>query len=163
MPANEYRFETRWRVEAPPEVVTEILTDAKDLPRWWPAVYLSVEEESPGIYALHTRGWLPYTLRWKFTVTSTHHPYGFELHAWGDLEGNGVWTFERDGSSTDIRYQWNVLAEKPVLRRLSFLLKPIFAANHRWAMVRGEESLRREILLRRRGAGVAGESNVHHR
>jgi hypothetical protein len=33
------------------------------------------------------------------------------------------------------------------LRYLSFLFKPFFSANHRWAMARGEESLRRELAL----------------
>ena len=45
-----------------------------------------------------------------------------------------------------------IRAEKPLLRYLSFLLKPVFSANHRWAMARGEESLRAE-LGRRAGAG----------
>ena len=143
--SHEYGFKTTWRVEASPELVTEILTCAKELARWWPQVYLSVGEELDGSFSLHTRGWLPYTLRWKFRVVSTNHPNGFSLRAWGDLEGSGVWTFRADGDFTDISYEWRVLAEKPLLRRLSFLLKPLFAANHRWAMARGEESLRAEI------------------
>ena len=148
MPANEYRFESRWRVRAAPELVTEILSDAKALPRWWPQVYLSVHEESEQVFALHTRGWLPYTLHWKFHVTTSNPPDGFALEAWGDLGGNGTWTFRRDGEWTDIHYLWIVQAEKPILKHLSFLLKPVFAANHRWAMARGEESLKREIERR---------------
>jgi hypothetical protein len=35
------------------------------------------------------------------------------------------------------------------LRYGSFLFKPIFAANHRWAMARGEESLKRELFAAR--------------
>jgi hypothetical protein len=35
------------------------------------------------------------------------------------------------------------------------LFKPIFSANHRWAMARGEESLRRELSRRRTGLGLA--------
>ena len=38
---------------------------------------------------------------------------------------------------------------KPLLRRLSWLLKPVFAANHHWAMARGEESLALELRRRR--------------
>ena len=37
----------------------------------------------------------------------------------------------------------------PLLRSLSFLFKPIFAANHHWAMARGEESLVLELDRRR--------------
>jgi hypothetical protein len=146
--SHEYRFHTAWRVRATPELVTEILTSAKELPRWWPQVYLSVAEEPDGGFSLHTRGWLPYTLHWKFRVISTSHPHGFSLSAWGDLEGSGVWTFGPDGDYTDIPYEWRVLAKKPLLRRFSFLLKPLFSANHRWAMARGEEGLRVEIARR---------------
>ena len=150
MPANEYQFESNWRVKASPELVTEILTDAQSLPLWWPQVYLSVTPEGAHQFLLHTRGWLPYTLRWRFRMTSNRHPFGFSLHAWGDLDGTGVWTFRPNGDGfTDIHYQWTVKAEKPILRRLSFLLKPLYAANHRWAMARGEECLIREIERRR--------------
>jgi uncharacterized protein YndB with AHSA1/START domain len=40
MPANEYEFLMEWRVSAPPELVYEILRDAREYPRWWPDVYL---------------------------------------------------------------------------------------------------------------------------
>ena len=48
-----------------------------------------------------------------------------------------------------ITYDWRVQATKPLLRRLAWLLKPVFAANHRWAMARGEESLRLELRRQR--------------
>jgi len=35
-----------------------------------------------------------------------------------------------------------------MLRYGSFVFKPIFAANHRWAMAKGEESLRLELERR---------------
>jgi hypothetical protein len=49
----------------------------------------------------------------------------------------------------DITYDWRIQAEKPLLRNLSFLLRPAFEANHRWAMAQGEESLRLELARRR--------------
>jgi hypothetical protein len=149
MASTDYVFETHWRVHATPELVTEILSDAPGLARWWPQVYLDVREAEPGVYSLLTRGWLPYKLRWSFRVTERRSPRGFSLEAWGDLEGTGAWNFRRDGEWTDIDYLWTVHARKPLLRRLSFLLKPVFEANHRWAMQRGEESLHREIERRK--------------
>ena len=83
------------------------------------------------VVSLHTKGWLPYTLRWQFRVTESRYPFGFSLEAWGDFNGRGVWTFEQDGESVNIAYNWKVRADKPLLRALSFLLKPVFAANHR--------------------------------
>lgn len=162
MQSNDYHFITRWRVESSVEEVSDILKRATDLPRWWPSVYLDVQEMEPGdeegvgkVVSLHTKGWLPYTLRWQFRVTESRYPYGFSLEAWGDFEGRGIWTFEQDGAFVDITYDWRILANKPILRSLSFLLKPVFSANHRWAMARGEESLRHEISRR---SGKAAES-----
>ncbi|HEX8746698.1 MAG TPA: SRPBCC family protein [Pyrinomonadaceae bacterium] len=156
MASNEYHFITEWRVEGTVEEVSAILEDASGLPRWWPSVYLSVEELEPNdesgagrVVSLYTKGWLPYTLRWKFRVTASRHPYGFTLRAFGDFEGTGVWTFKQDGRFVEIIYDWRIRADKPMLKALSFLLKPIFSANHRWAMTRGLESLKLELARRR--------------
>src|SRR5438105_621461 len=130
MPSHDYRFETRWRVRGSVEQVKDILSDAPGFPRWWPQVYLSVRETESGVYELHTKGWLPYTLRWRLRVVESRSPYGFTIQAWGDLEGTGVWTFGPDSDWTDITYVWTVRARKPLVRRLSFLLKPVFSANH---------------------------------
>ena len=52
-----------------------------------------------------------------------------------------------------------MVATKPLLRRLSRLLRPAFEANHRWAMDRGEQSLALE-LRRRRAPGPAARAAV---
>ena len=155
MITNEYHFVTRWRVRASIQEVSDTLSEATDLPRWWPSVYLSAVEVEPGeaggrgkVVSLHTRGRLPYTLRWSFRVTEANAPHGFSLEAWGDFVGRGVWKFVQDGDYADITYDWRIAAQKGLLRRLSFALKPLFSWNHRWAMARGEESLARELARR---------------
>ena len=148
MSTNEYHFVTRWRVETTAEEVFDTLENPKDLVRWWPAVYLDVKEAEPGVFELHTKGWLPYTLRWRLRRLEARRPHGFSLEAWGDFDGKGVWTFEQDGNYVDVTYDWRIKAEKPLLRWLSFLLKPIFSANHRWAMAQGEKSLKKELARR---------------
>ncbi len=90
MSANEYHFVTHWRVESTLDEVCDVLDNPTDLVRWWPSVYLDVREPEPGIFELHTRGWLPYTLRWCFRVTENRRPKGFTLEAWGDFDGTGV-------------------------------------------------------------------------
>ncbi|MCK6629371.1 MAG: polyketide cyclase [Anaerolineae bacterium] len=156
MASNEYHFITHWRVQGTAREVFEILADAPDLSRWWPAVYLDVQQVQPGdsqgvgkVVSLYTKGWLPYTLRWQFRVTEANPPYGFSLEAWGDFVGRGIWTFEQADEWLNITYDWRIRADKPLLRSLSFIFKPIFAANHRWAMAKGEESLRLELARRR--------------
>jgi carbon monoxide dehydrogenase subunit G len=154
--APEYSFRTEWRVLGTMQEVFEVLEDPVELPRWWPSVYLEVEQVAPGDETgvgrrarLHTRGWLPYTLRWELTVTESRAPRGFSIEATGDLAGTGRWTLEESGAWTRIVYDWRVRAEKPLLRVLSPLLRPVLAANHRWAMRRGEESLSLELMRRR--------------
>jgi hypothetical protein len=156
MSNNEYHFVDRWRVEGTVEEVSEVIENGRELARWWPSVYLEVEEKEPGgeggigkLIALRAKGWLPYTLRINFRTTASRSPHGFTLQASGDLEGVGVWTFEQDGPFVNISYDWRILANKPLIRSLSFLLKPIFASNHRWTMRRGEESLKLELARRR--------------
>jgi hypothetical protein len=48
-----------------------------------------------------------------------------------------------------VTYDWTIRANKPIIDKLSFLLKPIFRSNHNWTMKRGEESLKIELLRRR--------------
>jgi Polyketide cyclase / dehydrase and lipid transport len=154
--AADYSFRTVWRVAGTVDEVRDVLSDGLSLPRWWPAVYLSVtalrEGDATGCgreLALHTKGWLPYTLRWTLRVTEPIATTGYALTATGDLIGTGRWTFHQDGPEVVITYDWQVNAAKPLLRRLSWLLRPAFAANHRWAMARGEASLRLELRRRR--------------
>jgi hypothetical protein len=155
--SNDYHFVTRWRVAGTVGEVADVLANPVELTRWWPSVYLEAEEISPpdgrGLgrrVRLLTKGWLPYTLRWEFVVAESRYPNGFTLEATGDFVGRGVWTFTQDGPLVDMVYDWRIRAEKPLLRTLSGMVRPLFEANHRWAMCQGRESL--EIELRRRRA-----------
>jgi hypothetical protein len=154
--SSRYEFVTVWRVAGSTAEVAAVLRDGRTLPRWWPSVYLDVVPRRAGdvdhvgsVTDLHTTGWLPYTLRWSLTLTEPVTEAGFALSADGDLDGTGRWTFVQEGPDVVITYHWRVSATKPLLRRLSWLLRPVFAANHHWAMARGEESLRLELRRRR--------------
>lgn len=144
----------------------DVITDAEDLPRWWPSVYLDARVVEPGgeggigrVVTLHTKGFLPYTLRWDFRVLEVLKPDRLALEARGDFVGRGVWDFRANGTDVDVTFDWRVRAEKPLLRAFSGILKPVFSANHRWAMDRGLESLRLE-LRRRRARDNADRSPV---
>lgn len=157
MAGNEYHFITRWRMEGRVEEVYRLLSNAPDFVRWWPKVYLDVKELEPGdqngigkVMSLHTKGWLPYTLRWQYRVTEVNFPDGFAFEANGDFVGRGIWKFKQDGNYVNMTFDWQIRADKPLLRYLSFLLKPLFSANHRWAMAQGERSLRAELARRSR-------------
>lgn len=162
MASNDYRFHTTWRVEAGPDEVAAILSEPTELPRWWPSVYLDVREVEPGhadgigrVYAFYTKGWLPYTLRWSGRTTENDLPRTIAFEAFGDFEGTGRWTLTPDGAHTTVEFEWVVRAEKALLRDLSSTFKPLFKLNHDWAMARGEEALKLEILRRRAGSTEA--------
>jgi hypothetical protein len=155
--AAEYHFITNWKVSGTASEVAEVLGDPLGLARWWPSVYLDVKELEPGnvdthvgrVIELYTKGWLPYTLRWRFKVTESRGAAGFTLVAEGDFVGTGIWTLVQQGENVDVQYDWRIRADKPLLRYGSFIFRPIFSANHRWAMARGEESLKLELQRRR--------------
>jgi hypothetical protein len=164
MSRSDYQFLTTWQVHATPQEVVDVLSDASVLPRWWPSVYLEakvVETGDPAgvgrVVDLWTKGWLPYTLRWRFRVTESDPPRTFSLEAEGDFVGRGVWTFTEEvapgaGPMTRVEYDWRISAQKRLLQVLSPVMRPVFGANHRWAMAQGERSLRLE-LARGRAAG----------
>jgi hypothetical protein len=161
--AAEYHFITHWKIRGTVEEVAEVLDDAPSLARWWPSVYLEVRMLEPGdpvtrvgrVVDLYTKGWLPYTLRWRFTISESRGMQGFSLVADGDFVGTGVWTLRQNAEVAEVTYDWRIRADKPLLRYGSFVFRPIFKANHLWAMARGEESLNLE--LRRRRAATEDE------
>jgi hypothetical protein len=153
---SSYHFITEWHVEGTCGEVADVLGDPMGLARWWPSVYLAVEELEPPNASgtgrrvrLFTKGWLPYTLRWEFVVTQSRYPSGFTIEATGDFVGRGEWTFVQEGPTVKITYDWNILIEKPLLKFFTPVLRPVFEANHRWAMAQGETSLKLELERRR--------------
>jgi hypothetical protein len=156
MASTDYHFVDKWQVEGELKEVADVLEDAMSLPRWWPSVYFEVEELEPGgehgigkVIRLRAGGWLPYTLRISFRTIESRYPNGFSMEAFGDLEGKGVWTFEQNGPHVNVTYDWTIQANKPIIRGLSFILRPIFRSNHNLTMKRGQESLKLELLRRR--------------
>ncbi|HEU4792349.1 MAG TPA: SRPBCC family protein [Nitrolancea sp.] len=155
MARDDYHLVTRWRVLGTVEEVTEVLRRGTDFPRWWPAVYLDVRELDPGdengldaVIDLHSKGWLPYTIRWRSRAVEVRHPWGFTIEATGDFVGHGVWTFEQDSDWVNVTYDWRVRTTSPLLRYGAVLFKPLYEWNHRWAMTKGEESLKLELARR---------------
>jgi Polyketide cyclase / dehydrase and lipid transport len=163
--ANEYHFVTTWEIAATPDETSAVLGDAASLARWWPSVYLRVNVVEEGderglgkVVDLWTKGFLPYTLRWRFAVTESDPPHGFRIEALGDFVGRGIWTLRSvrgvehaDGPATLVTYDWLIVAEKGILKTLSSVMKPTFSANHHWAMRQGAKSLRLELARRHAG------------
>ena len=154
--SHEFHIVTEWRLQAGIAEVAAILTDPDRFTDWWRQVYLDVsvvdrgDENGIGSrVVVHSKGWLPYHLNWVGTMTAADLPHSWQISATGDLTGRGEWRLRQQGDSVTAIYDWRVIADRPLFRVLSPLLRPVFAWNHRWAMARGLEGLQREVARRR--------------
>jgi hypothetical protein len=152
---DRYSFVNRWRVRGTPEEVFAILDDAPGLLRWWPSAWLGMEAiemgDASGIGGrarVISKGWLPYLLIFTARMVEKEFPRRIVIESTGDLVGRGCWNLQAHGDRTDVQFRWEVRAAKPLLRNLSFLLKPLFATNHYWNMARGGEAIRLELARR---------------
>lgn len=141
-----YVFVDEWDVPAPPEWVYELLSRPRDYPAWWGDVFLEGEGDAgPAAVGkrarLVTRGRLPYRLRWELVCMAAHAPRTLVSRICGDFDGEGVWTIVAADGGTRVVLEWRVEVRKPLVRRLTPLLRPLFAWNHRWAMARGQERI----------------------
>jgi hypothetical protein len=160
----DYHVTTTWEVEAGLPEVAAILREPAALARWWPAAFLTVEpalrpDGRGSAGSVWSKGWLPYTLRFEFDVSELPDTPGVVVRVAGDFEGRCVCTVRPRGPRLAIVFDWRVRVHKPVIRRWSWLLRPVFVANHLWVMARGLESFRLE-LARRRGEAAPGGTLV---
>ena len=156
MTANAYRFVEHWTIPGfSPQQVYDVLSEARLLPEWWTGVYLEATPEDPsapprvgGRARVKARGFLPYVLRMTLEATVLEPAKAVEVRTRGDLDG--VWraTLSADGTGTRVDIVETVAAQKPLIRFLSPLLKPVFAWNHYWTTPRGEAGLRAYLTRR---------------
>ena len=143
--AAAYVFVDEWDVDAPIEAVFEALADARTYPEWWRPVYLTVESDGPAEVGRSSqqyfKGRLPYRLRTKSQIVALERPRRFETEVEGDLSGRGIWTLTSNDGRTHVRFDWQVNADRPLLRYLTPLLRPLFRWNHNWAIARAMEGL----------------------
>ncbi|HET8758863.1 MAG TPA: SRPBCC family protein [Solirubrobacteraceae bacterium] len=144
--SREYRFVDEWDVAAPREAVFRAISDGRTYPQWWKPVYIAVEADGePEVGKTsrqHFKGRLPYHLRTRSTITRLEPPEVIEADVDGDLRGHGTWTLaELEDGGTHVRFDWQVFADKPLLRVLTPLLRPAFRWNHAWAIARAREGL----------------------
>jgi uncharacterized protein YndB with AHSA1/START domain len=155
---GEYVFVDEWEVAAPVDAVFELLADARTYPSWWRPVYLDTESDGPpelGREARqHFKGRLPYHLHTTSKITVFEPPARLGADVVGDLSGRGLWTLTESDGGTHVRFDWQVLADRPLLRVLTPLLRPLFRWNHAWAIARAREGL--EPAAQRRAARSEG-------
>jgi uncharacterized protein YndB with AHSA1/START domain/quercetin dioxygenase-like cupin family protein len=152
--SGEYVFVDEWDVAAPPQAVFGALADARTYPEWWTPVYLDVDADGPPalgkVSRQHFKGRLPYHLHTTSTTTRLEPPHVVAGDVEGDLRGRGTWTLTPTATGTHVRFDWQVFADRPLLRTLTPLLRPLFRWNHAWAIARAMDGL--ESYARRTSA-----------
>ena len=144
--AKEYVFLDEWDVDAPQEATFNALADARTYPEWWKPVYIEVEGDCEPAVGCQTRqhfkGKLPYTLKTTSEIVKYDPPNHFQVEVVGDLTGTGKWTLTpAENGKVHIRFDWIVHADRPLLRYLTPILRPIFRWNHNWSAARAKEGL----------------------
>jgi uncharacterized protein YndB with AHSA1/START domain len=136
--AREYLFVDEWDVEAPQERVFDALADARTYPEWWTPIYKEVHAEGPPeVGRVSTQRFsakLPYTLETRSKVVSMDRPNSLEVDVEGDLRGHGKWTLTPSDGKVHVRFDWEVLADRALLRYLTPVLRPLFRWNHNEAI-----------------------------
>jgi hypothetical protein len=146
--SNVYEFSEQWHIKnVNPADVCDILADMRLLPEWWRGVYLEakpIDWDTPRVgnrTQVMARGFLPMRHRCVLEL-SRWSPNLVEFRTYGDLEG--VWTgvLSAQGADTRVDVEWRVIANKPIVRLLSPLLRPLFEMNHKWTNARAEVGMR---------------------
>jgi uncharacterized protein YndB with AHSA1/START domain/mannose-6-phosphate isomerase-like protein (cupin superfamily) len=140
-----YVFVDEWDVAAPPEAVFAAIADARTYPEWWRPVYLDVDADGPAELGKesrqHFKGRLPYHLHTRSRVVALDAPRTVTADVDGDLRGRGTWTLTPTATGTHVRFDWQVHADRRLLRALTPVLRPVFRWNHNWAIARAMDGL----------------------
>src|SRR4051794_12495232 len=115
------------------------------VPTWWAPVYMDVDADGPPVLGKvsrqHFKGRLPYHLHTQSTITRLEPPFVVQGDVEGDLRGRGTWTLTPVAGGTHVRFDWQVFADRKLLRALTPVLRPVFRWNHNWAIARAMDGL----------------------
>jgi hypothetical protein len=138
----QYRFRSTWQISAPVDRVRDVLLDALRFPVWWPQVR-TVQSTRDGALTV-CRAALPYELTF-LAVYFQLEDGTIAADLTGDLDGMVHVELREVTGGTLVVYRQDVSLNKPVLRRLSPLLRPAFRANHAVMMRAGRRGLERYL------------------
>ncbi|NNE91345.1 MAG: hypothetical protein HKN23_06830 [Verrucomicrobiales bacterium] len=148
-PSSDYHFISHWVVDASLESVAGLLQNYERQAEWWQSVLLRTERldsENPvgtgTTFRYLVSGFLPYSIQFLTRITAVESPFEIKIEAAGAFMGEGFLRLNNTkNSGTRMDSEWKIRARHPLIRRLSFLFRPVFAQNHIWAMQRGEKGL----------------------
>ena len=144
--AAAYHFLDQWVVPCPIERVYAAVGEPVAYPRWWPDAFVEATGDSgpPAVgnkVAVVSRGFLPYKLRFTLETIEVDPPTRIKTVLRGDFEGSGEWHLREENGNTIAELDWRPIVNKAGVKQLTPVLRPLFRANHNWAMKRGQERI----------------------
>lgn len=146
---KEYRFVDHWSIRAPITEVYRHVGDPRTYARWWKAydgVRILRDVPYPhvgGQAELLVRSPFGYQLRLNVETVEARPPTYLKTISRGQLAGTGIWEFHEEGELTHATWTWIVRSDHPVLNRLEWFAKPLFALSHVIVSRRGHQGLKR--------------------
>ncbi|XUX00224.1 MAG: SRPBCC family protein [Dehalogenimonas sp.] len=145
-----YHFVTDWHFDAPPDCVWSLIRDAESMSQWWPGVKrfeiigqdksLKIGQRiNASVQGL--AGELAFTLE----ITEIENGKRLKMKATGDLEGEGIWTLEKEVGGCRTIYQWDVSTSGWLMNVLGLVFKPILMWNHDRVMAKGYQAIKTKL------------------
>jgi ribosome-associated toxin RatA of RatAB toxin-antitoxin module len=153
---HRFVLTSRWRLDpTSAEQVWQLLTDVESWPQWWRHVRHArvLSRGRPDhvgdVAAIDWSSALGYGLRLRVVTTLAERARALEARAEGDVRGHGTWLIEpAAGGAVDVTYRWDVTLHRAWMRRLAFLLRPLFEWNHFAVMRSGARGMARRLGCR---------------
>lgn len=150
---KEYRFVDHWYIKAPIETVYNHVSDPRTYVNWWPSYDgVRVLKDVPyphvgGQVELIVKSPFGYRLRLEVETAEANPPTYLKTVSRGQLAGTGIWEFSQEGDVTHpvthAVWTWIVRSDHPLLNRLEWFAKPIFALSHILASGKGHRGLKK--------------------
>ncbi len=166
MALQQYSFEidSFWQLDASFGELDFVLENPLSIADWWASVFMRVEILGGDYYSqdglqckLWTKGFLPHTFSFTANVFHNKSDEQVVVKTTGDFGGLGTISRYKQSENSIVHINWRTRVDSHWLYWLMMVVKPIFVANHKWAMRKGRLGLIAEIERRRNGDPDAGK------
>lgn len=152
MKKNNYVFNSVYRINMSPEDLWQRVTDVESWPAIWKYFrYVSIVGDEKVLKQGSTvrcsvSAAMFYKLDFRVVVKEIIPGQRLRVLCTGDLEGEGLWTIEKDGEAVKSSFTWNVITDSLILRFFELLpLGRVFLQfNHNLVMKEGYRSFLRK-------------------
>ncbi len=153
-----FDIDSVWDIRAQEHELEFVVRDPMHITNWWSKVFMRAEAVGGDINAecgldvkLWAKGLLPHTFLFEANAKYDESVNRLMVRTVGDFDGLGTIELVPSSDYVTVCINWRVNVNKHYLYLLMIITKPLFTANHKWAMRQGKRGLQKEIERRRRG------------